>query len=106
MDNNGIEKHKEIIDKMSVLCAKYFKIEERDLYSKKYGRTECLAKHMLWYLLHTEYGVPTSELSRSFFRTRRHVFFGINKIKEGMKNQKFYIDIYNNFVKYIDEKGR
>lgn len=102
--DNGKKDFSSFIEKTSALCAKYFHIKYTDLYSKKLGRTESLARHLLWYILHVDYGVPTSILSNEFFRTRRHIFFGINKIRQGVRLQKFYNDLLYGFKIYISQR--
>lgn len=102
-----VDKKKEIllIDAISDVCAEYFHIKVSDLYSRKVKRTESLARHLLWYVLHTEYGIASSTLAKEFFRSRRHIFFGINKIRQGAKVQKFYSDLIIGFNAQI-EKSR
>lgn len=86
---------------VSEACAKYFHIDEKKLYGRGVDRTTSLARHLLWYVLHVDYGIPTSFLSKNFYRTRRHIFFGINKIREGMKKQRFYKRLYDDFKNEI-----
>lgn len=86
------------IDEIVSFAAKYFSVKVTDLYSNV-RKSECItAKHLAWYILHYEYGVNTSLLAKEFYRTRRDVFLGISKIKNGIQKQKFYKDLYERFI--------
>lgn len=87
--------------KISQYSAKYFKIDENSLYNRCVDRTLTLARHIAWYILHVDYGIPTSILSKRFHRTRRHIFYGINKIRCGIEKQKFYKTIYKDLLDFM-----
>lgn len=86
------------VEDMCSFASRYFSIKITDLYSKTRKGNCITAKHLIWFILHYEYGFKTSELSREFFRSRRDVFLGISKIKSGIKNQKYYKDLYEKFI--------
>ena len=87
-----------ILVEVTNLCLKHFCLKESDLYSSTRKGDKVLARHLLWYVLHVDYGVSTGVLSREFFRTRRQIFNAINKVKNGIKKQRFYKELYDNFV--------
>lgn len=93
MDNN--------LEKITNLCLKHFGLKESDLYSSTRKEDKVLARHLLWYVLHVDYGISTGILSKEFFRTRRQIFNAINKVKNGIKKQRFYQELYNNFVETL-----
>lgn len=92
-----------ILGEVTKLCLKHFGLDERDLYSSTRKGDKVLARHLLWYVLHVDYGISTGVLSREFFRTRRQIFNAINKVKNGIKKQKFYKEIYGNFAATLKE---
>lgn len=88
----------DILEKVTKLCLKHFGLEERDLYSSTRKGDKVMARHLLWYVLHVDYGISTGVLSKEFLRTRRQIFNAINKIKSGVNKQRFYKELYSNFV--------
>lgn len=97
-------------DKEKKLCefiANYFRIDENHLYGHSRKEDIVMARHLAWYILHADYKVPVSILSKEFFRAKRVVFFGINKIKTGISNQRFYRVVYEKFMEsYKNKHGR
>ena len=90
-----------ILGEVTRLCLKHFDLEEKDLYSSTRKGDKVLARHLLWYVLHVDYGISTGVLSKEFFRTRRQIFNAINKIKNGIKKQRFYRDLYDGLMENI-----
>ena len=93
-----------LIDKVSIICAKHFNIDERDLYSSTRKEDMVLARHFSWYILHVDYGISTGILCKEFFKTRRQVFSAINKIRNGIDKQKFYQELYESLKRSIEER--
>lgn len=93
------------IEKLCRFTSKYFNIEERDLYSEGRKSNCVMARHVLWYYLHYEFGISARELSKEFMKDRRTIFLGISKIKNGVKRQRYYRDIYDSFVEEYNKKA-
>lgn len=93
-----------VLDKITSQCAKHFGLDERDLYSSTRNEDVVIARHLLWYILHVHYNISTGLLSKEFFRSRRQIFNGICKIKNGIKRQKFYNELYKGFIEVIKKE--
>lgn len=93
------------IEKLCRFASKYFNVEERDLYSNGKLSNCVMARHVLWYYLHYECEVSVGTLSKEFLKERRSVFHGISKIKNGIKRQRYYRDIYESFVEEYNKKA-
>ena len=63
-----------------------------------------LAKHILWYVLHSEFGISAGDISKEFYRTKRQVFGAINKVKKGLKKKRYYKELYKSFTESIKEE--
>lgn len=87
-----------ILVEVTNLCLKHFGLKESDLYSYTRKGDKVLARHLLWYVLHVDYNISTGVLSKEFLRTRRQIFNAINKIKNGIRKQRFYKELYDNFA--------
>lgn len=87
-------------------ASRYFDVEENEIYS--HSRTgNCVnAKHIIWYHLHVEDGMSVGKLAQEFFKTRRTIFMGISKIRNGIKTQRYYRDLYNNFITEYKKAAR
>ena len=81
---------------------KYFNLTKEHVMGHSIKRDVSIARHIMWYVLHVEYKIPTSELARAFNRTRRNIFIGIDKIKSGCKRQKYYKEIVRKFKEEYD----
>lgn len=97
------EEMAEIANKIGELAAKYFKIDKYEIYGESINHNVSLARHIAWYVLHADMGIPTSILAKEFLRSRRHIFFGINKIRQGMKMQRFYSDLHDSFMSFVKD---
>lgn len=96
MDNN-------VIDDVCKSTAKYFGFDESKLYSATKSGNVILAKHLLWHYLHYECGISVGKLSKSFYRSKRNVYFAVSKIKEGLKKQKYYQRIYESYKNEMEK---
>lgn len=86
-----------IIDKLTDACIVHFNLEQRDLHSSTRKENVILAKHILWYVLHSEFGISAGDISKEFYRTKRQVFGAIRKVKELVKKRRYYKELYNSF---------
>ena len=94
-----MDNYKEIlIEKIFSFSNKFFNLEEDISKSRSRKINYVLARHITWYILHYTHEFSTTEIAVLFNRTRRDVFYGISKIRDGIKYQRFYIDIYNDFI--------
>ena len=93
-----------IIDKLTDACIAHFNLEQRDLHSSTRKENVILAKHILWYVLHSEFGISAGDISKEFYRTKRQVFGAINKVKKGVKKKRYYKELYNSFMERIKEE--
>lgn len=96
----------DVIDKASKSTAKYFGFEEIKLYSATKSGNVILAKHLLWHYLHYECGISVGKLSKSFYRSKRNVYFAVSKIKEGLKKQKYYQRIYEEYKNEMQNESK
>lgn len=85
------------ISQMLDFTCRYFNLSKEYIMSRSINRDVAIARHIMWYVLHVEHKVPTSELAIVFNRTRRNIFIGIDKIRSGCKRQKYYKDIVRKF---------
>lgn len=85
----------ELIVKFS---CEYFGIKEGKIYSHNTSDDCSICRYILWYYLHYEKNMTTKEIANEFFRTKVTVFKGIARIKNCMKMQRYYRDLYKNFV--------
>lgn len=93
------------IEKLCRFASKYFNVDERELYSDGRKSNCVIARHVLWYYLHCELGFSAGELSKEFLKDRRTIFLGISKIKNGIKRQRYYRDIYDSFIEEYNKKA-
>lgn len=93
------------IEKLCRFASKYFNVEERDLYSECKVSDCVMARHVLWHYLHCECEFSVGVLSKEFMKERRTIFKGISKIKNGIKRQRYYRDIYEKFVEEYNKKA-
>ena len=84
----------DLIENATSICSKQFGIKETDLYGATRKEYVVIIRHILWYMLHVDFGIPISAIRKGFFRKDRSIFYAINKIKSGVKNQKLYYDLY------------
>lgn len=80
----------------------HFNITEEELLGKNREERISVARHIIWYVLHYRCNMSASALSKRFLRSKRIVFRGISKIKNGL-NQNYYRDIYNNFIESYEK---
>lgn len=93
---------KDIIERISFVTSKYFNLKVQDLYSKNKKSKVVIAKQLLWYILHTDLNISVGVLSKEFLRSRRNIFVAISKIRYGIKNQKYYQELYRSLKEEIE----
>lgn len=85
-------------EKIVKFACGYFGIKEGKIYSHNTSDDCSICRYILWYYLHYEKKITTKEIANEFFRTKITVFKGIARIKNIMKVQKCYRDMYDAFV--------
>lgn len=87
-----------------VIC-KFYEIERESLYSSSMSRsrTETEGLHFVWFMRHYEEGLSIGKLSKIYGKGQRGIKHGIAKIKNYIKYEKKYADIYGNFLKELDK---
>lgn len=75
----------------------YFNITDEDVLGKNRKEEISVARHIIWYVLHYNFGMSISELSKTFLRSKRSIFRGISRIKNGL-GQNYYRNIYEIFM--------
>lgn len=91
--------------KICEFIAHYFHIDENQMYGYSRKENIVMARHLAWYILHVDHKISTAILSKEFFRSKRVIFFGVNKIRNGIENQKYYRSIYNDFMEEYKKRG-
>ena len=84
-------------NKICTFAAKHFNVHLSLIYSHSTTDECSIARYMIWYYLHYELGASVAKIAKDFNRTKRAVFAGLSKIRNGIKKQKFYKDIYTTF---------
>ncbi len=87
------------IEEIVKFACEYFGIKESKVYSHNTSDDCSICRYILWYYLHYEKKMTTKEIANEFFRTKITVFKGIARIKNCMKMQRYYRDLYQRFVK-------
>lgn len=85
------------ISSLKDCIVKYFNIEIEDLYSTSRKGNYVIARFLLWYILHYEYGISSYVLAREYKKTRRNIMIALAKFRNGLNSQKYYKDLYNDF---------
>lgn len=98
----------DIIERVSTFAAMHFGIDSRNIYDTHRTHICSITRHTIWYVLHCDYGISIGRLANRFLRTRRNIFIGIAKMRNGIRTQRYYADIYTDFVaglrEYMDGK--
>lgn len=92
------------IDYLKDFLVRYFNISMEDLYSNSKKGNHVLARFLLWYLLHYEFGVSSYVLAQEYKKSRRNIMIALSKFRNGITTQKYYRDIYENFKKEFEKE--
>lgn len=82
-----------------------FEVTYDELMSYDKHKKISMARMMCVYILHKDYGVPTSLLSERYHRTRRIIFSMCQKAGLIIRTYKEDMNIYDNLVKSIRESS-
>lgn len=93
----------EIVEKT---IAEHFRISRSDFYSKSQERDVTDAKHFLWYVLNTTYGLRVGIIAMAYSTSRQNVHYSITLIREGIKFQPFYEKHYHDILKEIRQNKK
>lgn len=91
-------------EKICNFASRHFNINCRMLLSHSTTDECSIARYMVWHYLHQEKKVSAAVLAKDFCRTKRAIFAGLSKIRNGIKKQKYYKDIYSNFKYEYDNR--
>lgn len=78
----------------------FLSVEPQKITNRNKSDAVALARSFIMYILHYSYGLPTSVISKKYARTRRDVFWNIEKISN-LRNQKKYKKMYDNIMDKI-----
>lgn len=84
----------------------HYGIDNDALYSNAHGREKGIVtnvRYVYWYILHYQFGLSATQISRQFNKCRRLVYRGIGVVKYCVTYDKYYIDIYDNITKRTGE---
>lgn len=82
------------------MAAKVLEVGEEEIRMSRAEKFTTI-RYIIWHYMHYKMGKSISELSHLFHYSPRTVFYGINKIKNGMLTQKYYRDKYDDFIRDI-----
>lgn len=82
----------EIFKKVS----EFFVADESEFWGYCRKAEVCDARHMMWYVLHYEFGISSNQISKKFKRN-------IRTIKRGISRIKYMIEYYPEFRKQYQE---
>ena len=88
----------DIIQVVSEYASKHFNINERSLYSRVRDGKTSTVKFVVWEVLHHEFNVPISKLAKAFYRNERTVKLGVSKMKNWRAFDKYYREVYDQFL--------
>ena len=98
IDNNQIEFIEEKVIEI-------YNVTQDELMSYDKHKNISMARMMCIYILHKDFGVPSSYLSMRYHRTRRIIFSMCQKAGLIIRTYKEDMNIYDNLVKSIRESS-
>ena len=82
--------------------ATHYDLTDTEIISSR--KSKCaIVRHMIWYYCHCEKGYSIPAIADKFLCTQREVLWGIKKIKDGIKIQKYYKETYKYFLDSLKE---
>ena len=91
----------DIIAKIHLCCCEYFNVPSQKVLSRDRHDDCCNARAYAWYILHHDYGMSITTLSKHYGRKRRNVFHVLSKITYLIDNQRLYRKMYSDIQKSI-----
>ena len=85
------------IEELVTFASIHFKISESKIYSHLTHDEYSIVRYIIWFYLHYRENLPISIIAKSFYRSKRTIFYGISKIRDNIKNQRIYKDMYSTF---------
>ena len=79
----------------------YMGVNKRVIYERSLKEIVCNTRYMIWYILHYDYGFTVGLLSKTYYLTKRNIQIGISKVKNGIKYQPYYRNIYDTLKERI-----
>jgi len=82
------------IERVESVVSAFFDIDLKDVYSRDRKRSTSNARAFIWFILHYDVGLSSSEIAKIYNRTRRNVFLQLSAIKFLIENQTQEHDDY------------
>lgn len=89
------------INRICEIAAMYFNVDEKAIYGRSKKKELVLARHFIWHFAHFELKYSFRKLGIMFFRQPRSIIKGACKIRDGIKTQKYYRYIYEDFTSLL-----
>lgn len=86
------------IEEIVKFASEYFGIKESRLLSHDTSDDCSICRYIVWHYLHYEKELSTRTICEYFGRTKDTVFKGLAKIKNCMRLQTYYRNMYSMFV--------
>lgn len=100
MTNLTLEEQK-VLERIESTICDYFNVDTDSIVNNDRTSNVTLARGFIIYVLHTKYGFSANKLAKTYFRTRRAIFWHLSKIGYIIKKQKMYIKIYEEICSKI-----
>lgn len=98
---SNIDNKQGISERIEEAVCGYLNISTQSLVNQDRKANITLGRGIVMYILHKQYGFSANELAKLYFRTRRAVFWHINKIDYLIKKQKMYMKMYADICEAI-----
>lgn len=59
------------IERIEQVICDFFKVSSESLYQRQGTHREATARHFLWYILHTDFGMSNSKIAKRYIRSER-----------------------------------
>lgn len=83
------------IGKVEQAVCDYFEVSRESLYKRQGTHSEGRARHFLWYILHTDFGVSNPKIAKRYERSERAVLRFRSEIKFRVNTFNDDRDIYD-----------
>ena len=93
---------KKLIDKVEKRVCDHFGINEQLVINKGRKSQVSMARGYIYYILHYDYNLSITQISNTYFLTRRAIFWHVSKVKHLLK-QRIYKGIYDEICELINK---
>lgn len=84
------------------LC-EFFGVDKESIYARNAKRKVSNARHYLWFILHTHFGLSFLDIAKMYNRSRRKVIQYCMEIRFRVNNQREDKDVYDKIKTMITE---